>query len=169
MRFAVSFALTLAVALTLQAQDPPLVAPTGALTPAEERKALVVPEGFEVQLVASEPDIQKPMQMAFDAKGRLWVPTSHHYPFAAPKGQGTDKLFILSDFGADGKARKVRTFADDLNIPIGLLPDLDHLSLFTPIPLSVLRPRYTFHNALFCVVLPLVAYALVLRSKSERA
>ena len=46
MRFAVSFALTLALALTLQAQDPPLVAPTGALTPAEERKALVVPEGF---------------------------------------------------------------------------------------------------------------------------
>ena len=58
-----------------------------------------MPAGFEVQLVASEPDIQKPMQMAFDAKGRLWVTTSYHYPFAAPQGKGTDKLFVLSDFG----------------------------------------------------------------------
>ena len=79
-------------------QPPPLVAPTDALSPADERKAFTVPAGFEVQLVASEPDIQKPMQMAFDAKGRLWVTTSYHYPFAAPQGKGTDKLFVLSDF-----------------------------------------------------------------------
>ncbi len=82
-----------------------------------------MPAGFDVQLVASEPDIQKPMQMAFDAKGRLWVTTSYHYPFAAPHGKGTDKLFVLSDFDAKtGKARKVETFAADLNIPIGVLP-----------------------------------------------
>ena len=101
---------------------PELVAPTGPLPPADERKALVVPAGFEVQLVASEPDIQKPMQMAFDAKGRLWVTTSYHYPFAAPAGKGTDKLFVLSDFDENGKAKKVQTFAADLNIPIGILP-----------------------------------------------
>src|SRR5437763_1263544 len=103
MRFLFASALTLTLALTLHAQPlPSLVAPTDALTPAEERKALVVPEGFEVQLVASEPDIQKPMQMAFDAKGRLWVTTSHHYPFPVGNDKATDKLFILSDFGPDG-------------------------------------------------------------------
>ena len=61
--------------------------------------------------------------MAFDAKGRLWVTTSYHYPFAAPQGKGTDKLFVLSDIDpATGKAGKVQVFADDLNIPIGVLP-----------------------------------------------
>src|SRR6187549_2959599 len=98
MRFALSAFLTLSFALAVRAQDPSLVAPTNALTPAEEQKKLIVPEGFEVQLVASEPDIQKPMQMAFDAKGRIWVTTSYHYPFAVEQGKGTDKLFVLSDF-----------------------------------------------------------------------
>ena len=99
-----------------------LMAPTDPLSPADERKAFTVPAGFDVQLVASEPDIQKPIQMAFDAKGRLWVTSSYHYPFAAPGGKATDKLFVLSDFDANGKAKKIETFAADLNIPIGILP-----------------------------------------------
>ena len=123
MRFMLASALTLALAHAISAQPlPALVATTDALSPADERKALVVPAEFEVQLVASEPDIQKPMQMAFDAKGRLWVTTSYHYPFAAEKGKGTDKLFVLSDFDETGKAKTVQTFAADLNIPIGILP-----------------------------------------------
>jgi putative membrane-bound dehydrogenase-like protein len=121
MRLPLALALAL-VPATLRAQNPQLVAPTGPLTPAEEVKKFTVPAGFEVQLVAAEPDIQKPIQMAFDAKGRLWVTTSYHYPFAGPKGKSTDKLFVLSDFGPDGRARKVQTFAADLNIPIGILP-----------------------------------------------
>src|SRR5580704_18538835 len=81
---------------SLLAEEPPVIAPTNALTPVDERKAFTVPPGFDVQLVASEPDIQKPIQMAFDAKGRLWVTTSYHYPFAA-QGKASDKLFVLSD------------------------------------------------------------------------
>ncbi|HEY1186132.1 MAG TPA: PVC-type heme-binding CxxCH protein, partial [Gemmata sp.] len=102
---------------------PHLMAPTGPLSPADERKQFTLPPGFDIQLVASEPDIQKPMQMAFDAKGRMWVTTSYHYPFPPANAKATDKLFILSDFDpATGKARKVQTFASDLNIPIGILP-----------------------------------------------
>jgi putative heme-binding domain-containing protein len=122
--FAVTGGLTPPARLAAQyPPEPPVIAPTDALSPADERKAFTVPAGFEVQLVASEPDIQKPIQMAFDAKGRLWVTTSHHYPFAAPAGKATDKLFVLSDFDPEtGKAKKVQVFADDLNIPIGILP-----------------------------------------------
>ncbi len=98
------------------------IAPTEANSPADELKTFKVPAGFEVQLVAAEPDIGKPIQMAFDAKGRLWVTTSRHYPFAA-EGKASDKVFILSDFdAATGKAKTVTTFADDMNIPIGILP-----------------------------------------------
>jgi putative heme-binding domain-containing protein len=119
MRFTLSCCLALVAAPAL-AQ--PGVAPTEALSPADEQKTFKVPDGFEVQLVAAEPQIQKPIQMAFDARGRLWVTTSHHYPFAAPKGEAHDKLFVLSDIGPDGKAGKVTVFADFLNIPIGILP-----------------------------------------------
>jgi len=99
------------------------IAPTEAKTAAEELKTFTVPAGFAVQLVAAEPDIGKPIQIAFDSKNRLWATTSRHYPFAAAAGEKpSDKLFVLSDFGADGKAKSVVLFADDLNIPIGILP-----------------------------------------------
>jgi putative heme-binding domain-containing protein len=92
-------------------------------TPAEERNALHVPPGFEVQLVAAEPDIQKPLNLAFDDRGRLWVTDTVEYPYAAKEGtRPRDTVKILSDFGADGKARSIQTFADGLNIPIGLIP-----------------------------------------------
>ena len=44
----------------------------------DEVKTLKLPEGYEVNLFASEeqfPDLQKPVAMTFDAKGRLWVTT----------------------------------------------------------------------------------------------
>src|SRR5204862_633548 len=82
-----------------------------------------VPPGFEVQLVAAEPDIAKPMNMAFDATGRLWVTTSREYPFpASPDKPGRDRIMIFEDFGPDGRPRTVTTIAPGLNIPIGLHP-----------------------------------------------
>lgn len=51
--------------------------------PADERAAFHAPPGFEVQLVASEPEIQKPFNLAFDAQGRVWVTGSTLYPWPA--------------------------------------------------------------------------------------
>src|ERR1043166_4439805 len=92
-------------------------------TPPEEAKGFHLPPGFEVQLVASEPEIGKPMNMAFDEKGRLWITQSREYPFAAPLDRkGRDMVKILDQFGPDGRAQKITTFADGLNICIGLYP-----------------------------------------------
>ncbi len=103
------------------AQD--LVAKTEARTPAEELKSFKLPPGFEIQLVAAEPDINKPMNIAFDARGRLWVTSTVEYPYPAKEGQTPrDKVIVLSDIGPDGRARKVQTFAVGLNIPLGVLP-----------------------------------------------
>src|SRR5262249_42942053 len=89
----------------------------------EERKALHVPRGVALQLVASEPQINKPLNLAFDDRGRLWVTSTVEYPYPAKEGtRPRDSVKILSDFSADGRAQKVETFADGLNIPIGLLP-----------------------------------------------
>ena len=95
---------------------------TPPLSTESELAKLHVPAGFEMQLVASEPDIHKPMNLAFDAAGRLWVTTSVEYPFPAKDGHGRDRLMIFEDFGPDGRARKVTQFTDGLNIPIGVYP-----------------------------------------------
>src|SRR5436190_12735615 len=94
-------------------------------TPEAERTALHVPPGFEVQLVAAEPDIDKPMNLAFDARGRLWVTHSREYPIAAAAGAGRDRVSILEDTNGDGRADRFTTFADSLNIPIGIVPMRD--------------------------------------------
>ncbi|HEU5117143.1 MAG TPA: dehydrogenase, partial [Isosphaeraceae bacterium] len=105
-------------------KPPELVASTDPRTPDEERAGFRLPPGFEAQLVVSEPVINKPMNLAFDDRGRLWVTTSREYPFPDKEGGNAprDRVVVLDDFGPDGKARKVTVFADGLNIPIGVLP-----------------------------------------------
>ena len=97
---------------------------TEPLSPEDERKAFHLPPGFEAQLVASEPDIYKPLNMQFDVRGRLWVTETTEYPFPATDRPGRDRIAIL-DIGRDGHATKITTFAEGLNIPIGIYPYKD--------------------------------------------
>src|SRR5882672_9027982 len=124
--FAIAFASCLGPSLLLHAATDPFaegVRPTAWQKPEDEQKSFHLPPGFEIQLVATEPDINKPLNLAFDAKGRLWVTTSTEYPYAAPTNKpGRDRLMIFEDFGPDGRARKVTEFARGLNIPIGIYP-----------------------------------------------
>ncbi len=96
---------------------------TEPLAPLEAQKSFHLPAGFEIQLVASEPEIGKPMNLAFDERGRLWITQSREYPFPVPTNSpGRDEIKILSDFDDAGRARRITTFADGLNIPIGIYP-----------------------------------------------
>lgn len=107
----------------LRSEASPPVAPTEPLSPAEERAKFKLPSGFDIELVASEPEIQKPMNLAFDNRGRLWVTHSVEYPFAAAAdATPRDGLTVLEGFRPDGRATKATLFADGLNIPIGVLP-----------------------------------------------
>ena len=65
----------------------PLVVETDPLTPEEQRLKFHLPPGFEIQLILSEPDIGQPMNLSFDAAGRLWVTSSVEYPYPA-RGDG---------------------------------------------------------------------------------
>lgn len=118
--------LVLSLCLSALGQAPAPVESVSSFPPRsafEERKALHVPEGFEIQLVAAEPAIQKPMNIAFDDKGRLWVTGTVEYPYPAKDGtKPRDTVKILEDFQPDGRAGKITTFADGLNIPIGIMP-----------------------------------------------
>lgn len=82
-----------------------------------------VAEGFEVTLWAENPMLYKPIQMNWDAKGRLWVASSRVYPQIAPGQEAEDAVIVLEDTNGDGKAETSRVFADGLLIPTGVLPD----------------------------------------------
>ncbi len=120
-------------AITPLLANPLLVRETGPLTPEEERQGFTVPNDFEVQLFAAEPMINKPINLAWDRKGRLWVSSTVEYPYGASKDRWLDEkgsrvkdsrdaIKILEDVDGDGKADKVINFADGLNIPTGVLP-----------------------------------------------
>ncbi len=140
--FCSALLVLLCFATTTLAQAPsPHIIADPALTPAEQLKNFHLPPGFEIQLVAAEPDIQKPINLAFDAAGRLYATGSVEYPFAAndpTKARDTVQRFTI---GADGKATKVETVVTGLNIPIGIAPLNDELFVYS-IP-QVLRCRDT--------------------------
>src|SRR5262249_20717273 len=90
--------------------------------PEIERKTFQLADGFEVNLWASDPLLAKPIQMNFDAAGRLWVATSEAYPQIKPGAKQNDKIIVLEDTKNAGKADKVTVFADGLLIPTGVEP-----------------------------------------------
>lgn len=99
------------------------VRPTKPLTPAEQQKTFQLPPGFQIELVAADPEILKPMNLAFDVRGRLWVSMSQEYPYAAPEErQPQDCIKIFEDTTGDGNFDEITMFAEGLNIPIGLYP-----------------------------------------------
>ena len=89
----------------------------------EAEKSLTVPEGYKVQLFASEkefPNLANPMQLSFDDRGRLWVATMPTYPAYRPGDPlPNDKILIYEDTNNDGRADKEIVFADKLQLPIG--------------------------------------------------
>ncbi len=89
--------------------------------PASELASFQVADGFEVNLFASETNgVVKPIQIRFDARGRLWVIGSTVYPQIEPGQKPDDKVLVLEDTNHDGRADKTTVFADGLMIPTGI-------------------------------------------------
>ena len=90
-------------------------------TPAAELASFTLAEGFTASLFASETDgVVKPIQIRFDARGRLWVIGSTVYPQIQPGQDPQDKVLILEDTDGDGRSDKTTVFAEGLMIPTGL-------------------------------------------------
>ncbi len=99
--------------------------PDGAhtfLSGEEAIKHMTMPKGCKVTLFASEeqfPELVKPVQMAWDTKGRLWVACWTNYPERTPTSTDGDKILVFEDTTGSGHADKVTTFIGDLNCPTG--------------------------------------------------
>jgi mono/diheme cytochrome c family protein len=79
-----------------------------------------VADGFELQLVASEPLIEAPVTMQFDEQGRIWVVEMRGYmPNLAGSGEDAPvgRISILGDFDENGLAHSSKVFLDSLVLP----------------------------------------------------
>lgn len=109
-------------------------------TPAEEAvKQFKVREGFEIELMASEPDVAQPLFATWDSRGRMWVVQYLQYQFPAglkivrydqhlravfdkvpeppPRGpKGADKITVFEDTDGDGYFDTSKDVITGLNI-----------------------------------------------------
>ena len=79
----------------------------------------IVPDGFVVDVVATEPLVSNPCVMAFDRLGRLCVAQGQQWRAPTPETPG-DRVDILIDSDGDGVADDRRTFADGFNCIQGI-------------------------------------------------
>lgn len=109
------------------------------LKPEQQLQSFEVPEGFEVELVASEETgLPKPIAISFDDAGRLWSMTATEYPVdgndspaqaeALWKRGGKDTVVVIDDPLSQGP-HQARVFADGLAMPMGILPWKDGVIL----------------------------------------
>jgi putative membrane-bound dehydrogenase-like protein len=87
---------------------------------ADQVKNFIVPEGFEVELVATDPMIINPVTMAVDDRGRIYVSESHTYRYG-PSGSPVKPYanpVVRLELSADGTAAKRTLVADGFDDPV---------------------------------------------------
>lgn len=92
--------------------DQPLTAP------AELIAQMHVAPGFKATLFAAEPDVQNPIAMCWDERGRLWI--AENYTYSDNKERFDlklrDRILVFEDTDNDGHFDKRTVFADDLQM-----------------------------------------------------
>jgi len=110
---------------------PPVkAASTAPLSPEESMKTMHLPEGYRLELVASEPMVEEPVAIVWDGNGRMYVAEMRSY---MQDIEGTDenkpvsRIVRLEDTDGDGKMDKRSVFIDSLVLPRMMLPLDDRL------------------------------------------
>ncbi len=91
------------------------------VSPEESMKHIQIPPDFTLDLFAAEPNVQHPIAMSWDERGRLFVVITKDYPNERKNNGGSDYILICEDTDNDGKADKFTKFADNLSIPTGMV------------------------------------------------
>jgi len=91
------------------------------LTPEESMKHIQVPPQFRLELFAAEPNVQHPIALTWDERGRLFVLITKDYPNERKDSGGGDYILMCEDTNGDGQADRFKKFADGLSIPTGMV------------------------------------------------
>src|SRR5499427_2737371 len=75
-----------------------------------------LPPGFKATVFAAEPDVQNPIAMAWDRRGRLWIAENYTYAEQTQKFdlRLRDRVLIFEDADADGRFDRRTVFTDDV-------------------------------------------------------
>ncbi|MEQ1861359.1 MAG: PVC-type heme-binding CxxCH protein [Chthoniobacteraceae bacterium] len=88
--------------------------PGGPMHAEEAARTMELPPGFKCQVFAAEPDVQQPIAMAWDGRGRLWVAECYTYADnpARWNTELRDRILIFEDADNDGRFEKRTVFWD---------------------------------------------------------
>ena len=89
------------------------------MSPQESLASIQVPEGFTIELMASEPMVMDPVNIAFGPDGTVWIVEMGDYPSG---GGRSGCIKALRDTNGDGQLDDVKMFLDNLNYPAGVYP-----------------------------------------------
>lgn len=116
--------------LPLRAADVPPLPRVEPLSPEKAIDSFRVRDGFELQLLAAEPQVTDPVDMQYDEFGRAYVVEMCDYPYT---DKASDKPFVertndaplgrvrlLEDRDGDGKFDRSTLFAEGLSWPTGI-------------------------------------------------
>ena len=89
--------------------------PGGPMPAAEVARTMELPPGFSCKVFAAEPDVQQPIAMAWDARGRLWVAECYTYAENPARWDTSlrDRIVIFEDTDNDGHFDKRTVFWDE--------------------------------------------------------
>ncbi|MDQ3845472.1 MAG: c-type cytochrome [Bacteroidota bacterium] len=96
-----------------------------SLTPEESLKRMYLPEGYTIELVASEPLIGEPVSIAWDGDGRMYVAQMLTYMQdvdGTNENEPWSRISLLEDVNKDGRMDKSTVFIDSLILPRIMLP-----------------------------------------------
>lgn len=99
--------------------------PIQPLSPADEASRFLLPPGYKIEPVLTEPAIQQPAAISFDANGRMYVLELRTYMLDADsKGElaPTSRISRWEDKNNDGVYETGTTFLDSLVFPRFVLP-----------------------------------------------
>ena len=86
-------------------------------------RSITVAPNLEVELVAAEPNVMDPIDIAWGADGRMWVVEMADYPSGMDgKGKPGGRIRVLESTRRDGRYDKMTLFADGLAFPTSVMP-----------------------------------------------
>lgn len=93
-----------------------------------------LPPGYQVSVLAAEPEIRQPISIAHDFRGRLWV--AENYTYAESQigfaRQFNDRIVILADDDQDGRVDRRTVFWDQAKFLTSALPGRGGVFLMCP-------------------------------------